>query len=54
MNLIKKLRVMLEPPSPVSNHKQQKSLRAFIGRFDDTQVIGDIGSGHNKYNKRKV
>ena len=54
MTVFKKLRILLEPPSPVSHHGQRRHLRAFVDRFDRTQLVGDIGSGHNKYSDRVI
>lgn len=48
MNIIKRLRIILEPPANVSNFLQSKKLREFGAAFSDGTLIADIGSGSNK------
>lgn len=52
MSVLKKIRVILEPPTNVSNHLQTKTLDEFINRFGPDELVGDIGSGHNKWSDR--
>lgn len=54
MSLLKKIRVMLEPPSNVSSFKQNRSLAEFLSRFGDSQLVADIGSGRRKICDRAI
>ncbi len=54
MNLVHRVRVLVEPPSNVTNFLQQRRLREFLAQFPPDARIGDIGSGHNKYSDRVI
>ncbi len=54
MKILKKIRVMVEPPSNVSSFRQKRSLDEFVSRFDNSQLIVDIGSGIRKHSSRII
>jgi SAM-dependent methyltransferase len=50
--LVKRLRVMLEPPSNVCNYLQEEKVREFIDSFPEGSIIADLGSGRRKVSSK--